>query len=120
MDITEVKSSLSERLGMPISLFDGESPEEDIAKAKALCAYKKEHEQSKPKNTREQFGEYMDAQMGIERSDESQMIIREIEESIQSGSESYPVIKDSGETNIGDTRPPQEHFKEWFSEVSAI
>lgn len=116
MENTEVKTMLSERLGLPISFFDGESPEEDIATAKALCAYRREHEQKKTKTPQEQFGEYMDAQMGIERPDESQQIISDIEKNLMI----YPKIKDAGETMIGDTRSACEQFEEWFNQKAAI
>lgn len=120
MENTEVKTMLSERLGLPISFFNGETPEEDIATARALCDFRREHEQTREKSNAEKFADWFYSSQGIEHPDESQQIIHEVEQALMMSGERYPTIKDAGETMLGDTRSASEQFEEWFNDVSAI
>lgn len=120
MENAEIKAMISERLGVPAVLLTGESAEEDLAQAKAILAYKREQEQTRPKSHAEQFKEWFNASQGIEEPDETAAAFKEIEDAIGISSGSYPSLSDGGEVqNVGDCRTPQEQFKDWFYDVSA-
>lgn len=116
----DFKAMISERLGVPAVLLTGESAEEDLAQAKAILAYKREQEQTRPKSHAEQFKEWFNASQGIEEPDETAAAFKEIEDAIGINSGAYPSLSDGGEVqNVGDCRTPQEQFKDWFYDVSA-
>lgn len=121
MENAEIKAMISERLGVPVCLLRGESAEEDLAQAKAILAYKREQEQTRPKSHAEQFKEWFNASQGIEEPDETAAAFKEIEDAIGINSGAYPSLSDGGEVqNVGDCRTPQEQFKDWFYDASAF
>ena len=120
MENIDVKTMISERLGIPIDLLRGESAEEDIATAKALIAYKRQHEQTREKSNAEKFADWFRAQEGIEQPDEIGAAFTELEEAIRVNSNAYPHLTDGGEAHLGDTRSAKEKFAEWIGQKTAF
>lgn len=116
--IQDIKKTIEQRAGVPASLLNGETAEEVIAHAKALLAFKKEHEAQRPKSTQEQFTEWNRQLNGIETGDEAGEALADIENSLRP----YAVgIRDAGEIeHAPDGRTAQEQFKEWWLEKTAI
>ena len=120
MESTDIKTMISDRLGIPTALLKGETPEEDLATAKALIAFRREHEAQRPKTTAEQFGEWIREQEGIEQPDEIGAAFTELEEAIRVNSNAYPHLTDGGEAHLGDTRSAKEKFAEWIGQKTAF
>lgn len=119
MENIDVKTMISERLGIPIDLLRGESAEEDIATAKALIAYRRGHEQTREKSNAEKFGDWFRAQQGIEPQDEIAEAFADIEAQAL-GAGRYPHLNDGGEAHLGDTRSAKEKFAEWIGQKTAF
>ena len=79
MTLEDYKQIIVTRTGIPSDLLTGETVEENIAQAKALLAYKRGCEQNKIQNTREQFKEWAELQMGIEPQNTAEQALAEIE-----------------------------------------
>ena len=121
MTLDVIKEMIEQRTGVPASLLTGETAEENIAQAKAILAYKREHEAQRPKSTREQFAEWLDARDGIEPQDEAGAALAEIEEAARKEAGGYPRIQDGGEIgNLPDARPASEQFAEWLDKKMAF
>ena len=120
MENTEIKTMISERLGVPVCLLTGETPEEDLACAKAVLAFKREYEQTREKSNAEKFEEWFCDQMGIERPDQLQDALSEVEEAVRVSSGVYPNLSDRGEAHLGDNRSTKEKFAEWMGDVMAF
>ena len=60
MELEAFKNQVEKETGVPASLLTGETPEEISARAKALLAYKKEHEVKTPW---QEFAEHINAQI---------------------------------------------------------
>lgn len=79
MTIEELKQTIEQRTGIPKTLLTGETAEEDIAQAKALLAFKKEHEAQRPKKrTAEQFSDWLSVQYGEGLQDTANAALGEI------------------------------------------
>lgn len=63
MNTEELKQEIAQRTGIPAALLTGETAEENIAQAKALLAYKREHEAQRPKTAQEQFADWIGGQL---------------------------------------------------------
>lgn len=123
MTLDVIKEMIEQRTGVPASLLTGETAEENIAQAKAILAYKREHEAQRPKSTREQFADWMDSRDGIEPQDEAGAALAEIEEAARVEAGGYPRIQDGGEidtSNLPDGRPAREQFAEWLDKKTAF
>lgn len=120
MTLEEVKQEISLKTGVPASLLTGETVEEDIALAKALLAYKREHEAQEPKSTAQQFAEWTSAQFGEEPpADETTAALYEIEQAAKGPN--YPTVTDGGEVeHAGSQGTTKEQFEQWFYERSAL
>ena len=126
MKIEDIKREIEQRAGVPASLLTGETVEENIAQAKALLAYKREYEQQRPKTTAEQFGAWVDAQLGKEPQepqDAAGAALAEIEEAARRDAGGYPIVPDGGQIDISrlpDARPAREQFADWFKKETAF
>lgn len=122
MNIDELKTVIEQGTGIPASLLTGETAEENIAQAKALLAYRRESEASRPKSTREQFKEWLNASQGIEEPDTAGAALEEIQEALRVEAGGYPRVPDGGEPagRLPDPRPAREQFAEWFAGKSAF
>ena len=122
MNIDDVKQEISQKTGIPEMLLTGETIEEDIAKAKAILAYRKEAEQARPKSAREGFCEWMNAQEGIEQPDAAGQALEAIEkEAAGDFSAHYPLIRDAGEVEVGSaTNDARKAFAEWAGQKMAF
>lgn len=121
MTVEDVKKTIEQRTGVPAHLLTGETAEEAIAQAKALLAYRKEHEAQRPKHTREQFAEWMQAQQGTNSQDTTSAALAEIEEAARVEAGGYPRTKDGGEvTGLPDARPARDQFAEWMEKQMAF
>ena len=121
MNLEDVKNEIEQRTGVPASLLSGETPEENIAQAKALLAYKREHEPQQPKSPREQFSEWFDSQRGIDPQDTAAAELADLEEAVRTEAGGYPYMQDGGEaSNMPDPRPASEQFAEWFNKKTAF
>lgn len=122
MNIDELKTVIEQGTGIPASLLTGETAEENIAQAKALLAYRRESEASRPKSTREQFKEWLNASQGIEEPDTAGAALEEIQEALRVEAGGYPRVPDGG-TPVGDfpdPRPAREQFAEYFGQIAAF
>ena len=133
MTVEELKKTIEDRAGVPANLLKGETHEETIAQAKALVAYKREHDQKIQKTTAEQFADYMAGFvessnrrtadiLGInytpQPEDPAAAALADIEKSIKG-----PAIPDGGEidtSRLPDPRPTSEQFEDWFNAVTAF
>lgn len=115
MTTEELKQAIEQRTGIPASLLTGETAEENIARAKALLALKKEREAERPKTAAEQFSAWLNQGAADPGAD----ALAEIEETVKAGD--YPPVKDSGEvTGLPDPRPARELFAEWLGSKIAF
>ena len=136
MTTEEVKQLIEQRTGVPASLLTGETVEENIAAAKALLAYKREHDKGRTKSTREQFADWLGAQQEDKDRRTAELLGRhyeappadpagaalaEVAEAYRVEAGGYPMTKDGGEgTNMPDPRPAREQFAEWFGQKTAF
>lgn len=136
MTIEELKQQIEQRAGVPASLLTGETAEEVVARAKAILAYKREHEAQRPKTTQEQFAEWIGAQLEDKDRRTAELLGRhykatpadpagaalaEVAEAYRVEAGGYPMTKDGGEgTNMPDPRPAREQFAEWFGQKTAF
>lgn len=121
MNLEELKQIIGQRTGIPASLLTGETIEENIAQAKALLAYKREAEAERPKSTKEQFAQWLNAQQGIEDQDTAGQALAQIEERARVEAGGYPIIQDGGSVNVqtGDPRSAKEQFSDWAGQALA-
>lgn len=124
MNLDEVKQAIEKQTGVPANLLNGETIEENIAQAKALLAYKREADEQRPKSTREQFEQWLNAQQGVEDQDTAGQALAQIEERARVEAGDYPIIRDGGSANIngvtlGDGRTAKEHFADWLGQKAA-
>ena len=136
MTIEELKQQIEQRAGVPASLLTGETAEEVVARAKAVLAYKREHEAQRPKTAQEQFADWIGAQLEDKDRRTAELLGRhyeappadpagaalaEVAEAYRVEAGGYPMTKDSGEvTNMPDPRPAREQFAEWFGQKTAF
>lgn len=121
MNLEELKNEIEQRTGIPAKLLTGETPEENISQAKALLAYKREHEAQQPKSTAEQFADWLNAKQGIDPEDKEGAALTDIEEAVRVAAGGYPMAKDGGEvTNLPDPRPAREQFAEWLDRKGSL
>ena len=135
MTLDELKQHIEQRAGVPAALLSGETAEENIAQAKALLAYKKEHTAQQPKSTAKQFADWIGGQieesdrrkaecLGLQytppQTDPAGAALAEIEEQARLEAGGYPSTHDGGEVNLGDTRSDKEKFAEWIGQQLAF
>lgn len=138
MTIEELKQTIAQRTGVPVSLLTGETIEENIAQAKALLAYKKESERQRPKTASEQFAAWAGEQMeekqqrtaealGLQytrpEKDPAGAALAEIEEALRVAGGGYPVVRDGGQidtSTMPDLRPAREQFADWINQQTAF
>lgn len=118
MSLEELKQKIEQQTGIPAKLLTGETPEENIAQAKALLAYKREAPEDK--SPREQFAEWFSAQLGDNETDLAGAALERIQEQLRG----YPSLKDGGTPYINgatypDARSAQEQFAEWAGQKMA-
>lgn len=138
MTIEELKQQIEQRAGVPASLLTGETAEEVVARAKAVLAYKREHEAQRPKTAQEQFADWIGAQLEDKDrrtaellgrhyeappADPARAALAEIEEAARRDAGGYPIIPDGGQIDISrlpDARPAREQFADWFKKETAF
>lgn len=109
--LDELKAQIETRAGIPANLLKGESQEEILAEAKALLIFKKQHEEQRPKSTREQFTEWQRKLDGIETGDEAGEALADIENSLRPYAYG---IRDAGEVeHVPDGKTARQHFEDW-------
>ncbi len=111
MNIEELKQRIEHETGVPASLLDGETGEETIAKAKALLAYKRQHEVKKTKSNREAFSDWFRAQEGEVVQDPAGAALAQIENELRS----VPVLRDAGEVQTPTYGSAKEAFQDWMN-----
>ena len=117
MNIDELKKEIELRAGVPAHLLTGETVEENIAQARALLAFRKQHDGQAQKTPKELFGEWYRATQGIEEVDEAGAALSQIEAAAKAAAGVYPAIRDAGETKVqADGRPVREQFADWMRE----
>lgn len=120
MTIEELKQEIEQRTGVSACLLNGETAEENIAQAKAVLAYKKEHEAQRTKTAAEQFGAWFNALQGIEAPDAAGEALADIEKTARAEAGKYPITRDGGEvTGLPDPRSARDQFVEWFDNITA-
>ena len=124
MDVEEVKRLISQKTGVPASLLDGATPEENISKARALLKYRGRQEAQRPKTSAEVFEDWFQTWNGEEGPrDAAGMALDEIAEAVRLSQGGYPIIRDGGSidpSRLPDPRPAREQFAEWFKEKTAL
>lgn len=98
MILEDVKKELSSRTGIPVSLLDGETIEENIAKAKAIIAYRRDHD--KPQSAKEEFSLWFQEMNGDEKPDPMENVTK-YENELRS-LDCYPQIRDGGSVLVND------------------
>lgn len=115
--MTDYKQEISEATGIPAELLTGDTAEENIARAKALLAYRSEAEATRRKEPREQFAEWMNAQGIGEEAPDRSAALDVIAEQARVEAGGYPKIQDAGEVaNMPDPRTAKEQFTEWIAD----
>lgn len=137
MTLEELKQEIAQRTGVPAVLLTGETTEENIAQAKAILAYKREHEAQRPKTAQEQFSDWLGgkleerdrqtaAMFGINyippAKDEAGTALTQIEEQTRLDAGGYPSLRDGGSVNVnlGETRSAKEQFADWLADQTAL
>lgn len=122
MILEELKQTIEKQTGIPATLLNGETAEENIAQAKALLAYKREADAQRPKSTAEQFSDWMKAQEGTDQPDTAGEALARIEEQARIDAGGYPILRDGGSVNVntGDGRSAREQFSEWIGQKTAF
>ena len=122
MILEELKANIEKQTGVPACLLTGETAEENIAQAKALLAYKREAEAQKPKTTKEQFAEWMNARTGASLPDRPAAALAQIEEQARLEAGGYPILKDGGSAglNLGEYGSTKKQFAEWAENITAF
>lgn len=122
MILEELKQTIEKQTGIPATLLNGETAEENIAQAKALLAYKREADAQRPRSAAEQFSDWMNAQQGIEKQDTAGEALARIEEQARVDAGGYPILRDGGSVNVntGDGRSAREQFSEWIGQKTAF
>ena len=124
-DVTQVKERIQNDLGIPQDLLKGETTEEVIANAKALLAFKRQHEQTTPKTTGEQFAQWVNDRYGEQERDEAGEALAQIAEEARINAGGYPQLRDGGSVlasgaQLPDGRPAAEQFAEWMGQRMAF
>lgn len=121
MTLEDLKTEIEQRTGIPATILNGESAEELIAHAKALHAYRKQHQAEAPKDTKTLFAEWIRQTEGEPETDPAGDALNGLEEELRISNGGYPYMQDGGEvTNLPDARTPAEQFGEWFSKQAAF
>ena len=117
----ELKAYIEGVTGVPAALMTGTTPEEIIASARTLLAYKKTADETTPgKTTAEQFSEWLNAVNGNapeSETDKARAELDKLAEMVRTARGGYPYTADAGEApapadqNAGKT--PAELFAEW-------
>jgi hypothetical protein len=118
----EIKQEIAQRTGIPADLLTGETAEENIVRAKALLAFRRNNAQGTPKSTKEQFAAWFREVSGQDpQEDGSMQALKAYEEELRIANGGCPRLSDTGELqNMPDGRTPQEAFSEWFQGRTAF
>lgn len=131
MTTEEVKQEIAQSTGIPVTLLTGETVEENIAQAKAILAYKREHETQQAKTTQEQFSDWLGGRLeginkqraailGLEytppEKDTAGAALAEVEKQARLDAGGYPTVQDGSADNadIGDGGSTKDHFEDWI------
>ncbi len=123
MTTEELKNLISQNTGVPAEMLTGETPEENITRARQLLAFKTDNSTQDPG---EQFASWIRYQTGdLEEVNNPEAALNEIAEQVRIEAGGYPRIPDGGASNITgftgqDTRSTEEAFNEWFYNASAF
>jgi len=122
--IDSLKAEINRRTGVPVSLLDGNTPEEILTKARSLLAYRSQAEVKRPKSNAEKFASWFHSQFGEEESkDEAGAALEEITEALRRDQGGYPRTSDPGEIDpslFPDPRSTAEKFGSWFRKQTAF
>lgn len=97
MNLDVLRQVIEEKTGVPAALLNGETVEENLAQAKSLLAYRREHEAEPVRSTKEQFEEWFSGQ---DPKDHASKALADIASLAEDGKE--------------DTRSTAEQFGEWL------
>ena len=126
MTTDELKNLISQNTGIPAEMLTGETPEENITRARQLLAFKRDNSTQAPADPGEQFASWIRSQTGEpEEVTTPETALNEIAEQVRVEAGGYPRIPDGGASNITgftgqDARPTEEIFKEWLYNASAF
>ena len=140
MTLEELRKAIEEKTGVPVSLLRGETAEEVVARAKAVLAYKREHEAQRPKTAQEQFADWFGAQLEdmdrrtaellgrhyeAPQADPAGAALAEVAEAYRVEAGGYPQVTDGGNPYINgkqaqDGRSTADQFAEWFNGRTAF
>ena len=115
MNLEELKQTIEKQTGVPATLLNGETAEENIAQAKALLAYKREADKQRPRTTAEQFSDWMNAREGIEQPDIEGQALANIAEAARVEAGGYPMTRDAGEAQYTPKGDTKEDFAAWMN-----
>ena len=126
MTTDELKNLISQNTGIPAEMLTGETPEENITRARQLLAFKRDNSTQAAEDPGELFANWIRSQTGeLEKVKTPEAALNEIAEQVRIDNGGYPIIPDGGASNITgftgqDARPTEEIFKEWFYNASAF
>lgn len=115
MILEDVKKELSSRTGIPVSLLTGETIEENIAKAKAIIAYRRDHD--KPQSAKEAFSLWCQEKNGDEKPDPMENVTK-YENELRS-LDCYPQIRDGGSVLVNGKLKGNEDPSKEFSRLAS-
>ena len=128
MELEQINALIAERTGVPVSLLDGKTAEENINKARALIEYrgKSATPTDKKLSPKEQFATWLETAYGDDQSgqgaDPAAAALDSIAEELRIANGGYPQMQDGGEIDpsfLPDTRPISKIFAEWFYQKTA-
>lgn len=130
MELEQINALISERTGVPAALLDGQTAEENIAKARAIIEYRSKAKPSAERKltTNEQFAAWLDAVMPYgepqdTNKDPAAAELDRIAEELRIANGGYPQMEDGGEVDpsrFPDSRPTSVQFAEWFKQETAF
>ena len=127
MKLEQINALIAKRTGVPVSLLDGKTAEENINKARALIEYRGKSATPTDKNLspKEQFATWLETAYGDDQSgqdaDPAVAALDNLAEELRIASGGYPNLPD-GQIDIStlpNSRPTSEIFAEWFYQKTA-
>lgn len=118
----DIKQEIAQRTGIPATLLTGETPEENIVRAKALLAFKRSNTPEQPKSNREQFAAWFREASGQDPQEDGNMqALKAYEEELRIANGGYPQLKNAGEgPGMQNGQTSKEAFQQWLWDRSAF
>lgn len=127
MELDEITARIAESTGIPAKLLDGKTPEENIAKARALLEYRMasgKPQSDKELSTGEKFAAWFESRygdnQGAQEPDPAIMALDNLAAELNIANGGYPILQDNGELDsrgLPDSRPVREQFADYLNDL---